>query len=274
MLAADDAGDTLRTLSIGDDGHGRVELVGSAIEGQEFLAFARETRVNGTPDLVGVEHMQRTVVGDRHIIGDVDQGRNGPQANGAEATLQPAGRGTIGQAAKIAADEQRARREIVTRKAKLDFERRSSASRNRCRVQRLQCPQALGGQIASDAADAQGVGAVGRDLHIDHRVIETERLSRRRADRNIAGKIDDAFMIVGDHEFAFGDQHAARFDAADIAFLETDAGAGNIGAGVREDAGHSGAGIGCAADDLNFAAVGLDKANSADGRRWGACRPF
>ena len=69
-------------------------------------------------------------------------------------------------------------------------------------------------------------------------------------------------MLIGNHELAFGYQHAVGFDAADHAFLETDTGAGNIGAGVHEDAGHSGTGVRRAADDLNLAPVGLDEANA------------
>ena len=44
-----------------------------------------------------------------------------------------------------------------------------------------------------------------------------------------------------------------ELDAADHALLETDAGAGNMGAGGREDALHAGSGIGRAAHDLDLA---------------------
>ncbi len=70
-------------------------------------------------------------------------------------------------------------------------------------------------------------------------------------------------MIVGEAELALRQEHAVRFDAADDALLEVDAGAGNVGAGRREDADHAGPGVRRAADDLDIRAVaGIDDADA------------
>ena len=120
-----------------------------------------------------------------------------------------------------------------------------------------------GGEIAGDAGDAQRIGPVGRDGDVDHRIVEAGIDGIGLADRRIVGQVDDALVIVGDAELALRQQHAVRFDAADDALLELHAGAGNVGAGRREDAGHAGARIGRAADDLDLRAVaGIDDADA------------
>ena len=122
-------------------------------------------------------------------------------------------------------------------------------------------PRPLGGEIARDAAHAQCIGPVGGDLHIEGRIVEPERLGRRHADRQVVGEVDDALVILRDHHLAFRTQHAVRFDAADLRLLQIDAGARNVGARRREDAGHAGARVGRAAHDLNHAVAGLDVAD-------------
>ena len=118
-------------------------------------------------------------------------------------------------------------------------------------------------EIAGDAADAERIRPVGRDGDVDHRIVEAGIDGIGLADRRILGQVDDALVIVGDAELALRQQHAVRFDAADDALLELHAGAGNIGAGRREDAGHAGAGIGGAADHLDLRAVaGIDDADA------------
>ena len=69
-------------------------------------------------------------------------------------------------------------------------------------------------------------------------------------------------MILRDQQFALGAQHAVRFDAADDALFEIDAGSRNMRARGCEDAGHAGPRIGRAADDLDHAVLGLDIADA------------
>ena len=129
-------------------------------------------------------------------------------------------------------------------------------------IERLELAEALGGEIARDAVDAKRIGAIGRHLDIDHRIVETQGHRRRRADREVALKIDDAVMILRDSKLALGTQHAVRFDAADHALFEIDAGSRNMRAGGAKMPSHAGSRIGRAADDLDHAVLGLDIANA------------
>ena len=100
-------------------------------------------------------------------------------------------------------------------------------------------------------------------LSLDHRVVETGILRVARADRRIVGQIDDAFVIVGDLQLEFRDQHAAALDVADGADAERHVLAGNEGAERREHALHAGARIRRAAHHLDRIAVaGVDHADA------------
>ncbi len=103
--------------------------------------------------------------------------------------------------------------------------------------------EAGGGEVARDAGDAERVRPVGRHRHVDHRIVEAGVGGVGRADRRVLGQIDDAVVVVGEAQLALRQQHAVRFDAADDALLEVDAGAGNMRARRREHADHAGARI-------------------------------
>ena len=118
-------------------------------------------------------------------------------------------------------------------------------------------------EIARDAVHAGAIGAVGRQIDLDHRIVEAGIFGVGAADRRIGRQVDDAVMIVGDFELGLRHQHAAAFDAADGADAERDVLAGDVGAGRREHAHHAGARIGRAADDLHrFAVAGIDHAHT------------
>src|SRR3546814_14548830 len=52
--------------------------------------------------LAGIEDVQRPAEVEGHVVGDVDQRRDGAQADGAQAVLQPGRAGTVPHAAKAA----------------------------------------------------------------------------------------------------------------------------------------------------------------------------
>ena len=58
------------------------------------------------------------------------------------------------------------------------------------------------GEIAGDAVHAQAIGAVGRHLDLDHRIVEAQSLGRRCAGRGLGRQVDDAAMVVAELEFA------------------------------------------------------------------------
>ena len=117
-------------------------------------------------------------------------------------------------------------------------------------------------EIAGDAVHAQAIGAVGRHLDVDHRIVEAQRLGRRRAGPGLGRQVDDAAMVLAQLQLARGTEHAVALLAADLAGFERDAGARDVAAGRRKDALHAGARVGRAAHDLHRAAAGIDLAQA------------
>ncbi len=159
--------------------------------------------------------------------------------------------------------------------AQVDADRALAAGRglgrNRAVLQRA---EAIGGEIAGDAVDPRRVAAIGGDRDVDHDAAELRIVDIALAHRRILGQLDDAVMVVAELELARRAQHAVRRRAADIALGEGEVAAGDIGAGEGEDALHAGAGIGRAADHVDqFAGAGIDLADPAACRHWGASRP-
>jgi hypothetical protein len=103
----------------------------------------------------------------------------------------------------------------------------------------------------------------GREVDLDHRIVEPAIVGERYADRRIGGQLDDALVIVGKLQLEFRHQHAAAFDPADGANIERHVLAGNEGPGRHEHALHAGARIRCAAHDLHRRAfAGVDHADA------------
>ena len=110
---------------------------------------------------------------------------------------------------------------------------------------------------------AGAVGAVGREVDLDHRIVEAHPLGVVGAERRIGGQVDDALVVVGDLQLELGHQHAAAFDAADFADAQRHILARDVGAGRHEHAHHAGARVGRAAYDLHgVARTGVDHADA------------
>ncbi len=109
MQPAHDPADPLRPGIVADEGHGVVEGVFLFVQRDEALAGPRQANMDIARHLGGVEDVQRAgpVVGE--VVGDIDQRRDGSQADGLEPPLQPVGRRPVGHAAHHATDEERAR---------------------------------------------------------------------------------------------------------------------------------------------------------------------
>ena len=103
------------------------------------------------------------------------------------------------------------------------------------------------GKVAGDAAHAQPVGAVGRDLEVDGG-LEPERLDRARADGQAVGQFDDAVGLLGHLQFLGRTEHAVGDDAAHGLGNQRDAGAGDVGADGRVGGDEARAGVEAAAD--------------------------
>ena len=84
-LAAHDAAEADRPGRVGDHGHAVVEAVGPAVQRLQLLAEPGEAQDEVALELGGVEHVQRPAEIEGQVVGDVDQGRDRPQAD----RLQP-----------------------------------------------------------------------------------------------------------------------------------------------------------------------------------------
>ncbi len=104
--------------------------------------------------------------------------------------------------------------------------------------------------VEGDAAHAEAVGAVGRELDLDGRVGQPEVLRQRRADRCIGGKFEQAGGIRIHAQFLGRAQHAGRLHAAQLGRLDGDA-AGKVRADDGQRRLQACTGIGRAADDLH-----------------------
>ena len=133
---------------------------------------------------------------------------------------------------------------------------------HRAGVQWFQGAESGRRQIPGDAAHAQTVGAVGRDRDIDHRIAEAGVIDITGADRRVGRQVDDAVMVVGEHQLALRTEHAVRRLAADIAGFEGHLGARDIGAGGGENALHAGPRVGRAADHLQCLLARVDQAQA------------
>ena len=86
--------------------------------------------------------------------------------------------------------------------------------------------QARGREVARDAAHPEAVAAVGRELDLDHRPLEAQRLDRRRADLGVGGQLDDAVMLLAQLELAHRAEHADAGHAPITALFSTSPEAG------------------------------------------------
>jgi hypothetical protein len=184
----------------------------------------------------GVEDVQRPAPVEGHVVGDVDEGVDGAQADRLEPPPHPLGRGAIAHASHQTKREGGAEVTLVGGEVEPDRDRARSASRDRLDALRLERAEARGSEVACDSAHARAVRPVRRQVDLDQRVIQSRNAGIGGAGRGAGRELDDAVGIVRHHEFGGRAQHAPALDAADIGDPERDVLAGDVGAGRREDA--------------------------------------
>ena len=241
---------------VGDDGHAGVEGVAPAVERLDGFAGGGAAGDEAAGEFGGVVDMKRAALVEADIVGDVDQRRDRPHADGAQTALHPVGRRAIGDAAHHTAKERRAGFGIVG----ADSDRVGEVAMHGGDGARFERADAERGEIAGDTMDAHAVLPVRGNGDVEDRIGEAGIVNVAGANRSVAGQLNDAVVFVGQFEFTHRAHHAARFDAADGGDLEGDVAAGDKGAGCAEDALHSGACVRSAADDLlGFAGAGEDR---------------
>ena len=262
-FSAHDAADQFDAALVGDHHHALVERVGLAVEREERLTLRGAAHRDRARDLLRVEDVQRPPAIERHVVGDVDKRVDRAKADRSQPPLHEGGRGTAFHAAHETQRESRAELRVGGREIELHRDGTGKAGLHRRDRLVLEPADARGREIASDAVDGSGVGAVRREVDLDHRIVEPGIGREGGAERCVFRQIDDALVIVGNFELGLGDEHAVRFDAADHALAERDLLARNIASRRGEHAHHPGAGVRRAAHDLHrIAPAGVDDADA------------
>ena len=113
-----------------------------------------------------------------------------------------------------------------------------------------------GAGLAGHTDHGQAVGAVGRDLAVEHGVARAHVLGKRHAAGRVLGQDHDAGVVAAQAELARGAVHAHGHDAAKLALLDLDV-AGQDSADHGRDDMVAGLEVLRAADDLQRSGVAV-----------------
>ncbi len=197
-------------LRIGDDDHGLVERIGLAVERLHVLAVTGAAHREAALNLGEVEHVQRPSAIESHIIGDVDERADGPQADGAQTFLHPLRRRAVPNAAHETERKRGAEMRVRWREVEMDAGRAVEGARDRLRRQRLQDSEPRGGEVACDACDAGRVRAVRRHCDVDDRIVEPGPSRIGGANGRVIRQLDDPLVIVAELELRRRAEHSVR----------------------------------------------------------------
>ena len=221
---AHDTGQRHGTLAVGDEAHAGVEHALLAVESRELLVLLGGANHHATVAIalgkgVEVKGVQRLAGEHHHVVGDIDDVVVRAHAQGVEALDHPVGRGTNLDVAHDAGDVAVAqalvgnldRKLVVGRAAGLDLD---GGQLN------VEIAVEDGTGFAGHADHGQAVGAVGRDLAVEHGVARAHVLGKRHAAGRILGQDHDAGVVAAQAELARGAVHAHGHDAAKLALLD------------------------------------------------------
>lgn len=245
ILTPHDAGEGQGPGFVGDQQGVGCRGHGLAIEEQHLLTGLRESHVDLPAQLRLVEGVQRLAELEHHVVGHVHQRADGADAATRQALLHPLGRRRLGiHAADDPSGITRAGLGCVQHDgtAVADHRRHRLAGRQ---TQRL---AGQGRHFPGDAAEAEAVGAVGRQLDREQGVVEGEVVPQVGTDRRILGQHQQTAAFIGDAQLLGRAQHAEGLDTAQLGRL--DAETGQVGAHQRAGNPDAGGRIGRAADDL------------------------
>ena len=184
ISAAHDARDPARALGVADERHVGAEGALHAVERGHRLALLRAPDDDAAPaHLVEVERVQRLRRGEHHVVRDVDHVRDRPLAGRHQPLLQPQRRGPDLHVLEHARGEAQADLGVGDLDAGVVL-RAVVPGGLGVRVGRIGRERRGGGrvQVARHAVDAHRVGAVRRDLDLEHLVDDRQVLGERGAD--------------------------------------------------------------------------------------------
>ena len=238
LEAAHDAGQRHGALGRGDDGHVGHELAVFAVERGEPLALGRRAHHDvrlavRACQLVEVERVQRLAQQEQDVVRHVHDVVDGAGARGGHALGQPVG----ARAHLHALDD--ARRVAAAAGRVGDFHAHLVGRRGRVGVlhevdlRALHVGAVHRAHLARHARHAEAVGAVRRDLEVEHRVGQLEVVGDGHAHRRVLGQDPDALVVAAHTQLALRAAHAAASDAAQLGLLDLE-----VAGQHRADGGH------------------------------------
>ena len=103
--------------------------------------------------------------------------------------------------------------------------------------------------LAGKALHRVAIGAIRRDLEVEHRVRKATPGGKRLAQRRVIGQLHDAIVIAAQVELALRANHAAALDTAQLRLLDLEI-TGQNRADGRDGDFEARAHVGCSAHDL------------------------
>ena len=256
--ATHDAGQRHGTLAVGDEAHAGVERALLAVEGRKLLVLLGGANHHATMAIalgkgVQVKGVQRLTGEHHHIVGDVDDVVVRTHAQGVEALDHPVGRRADLDVAHDAGNVAVAQALVSDLDGKLVVGRAAGLGLNGGQLN-VEIAVEDGAGLAGHADHGQAIGAVGRDLAVEHGVARAHVLGKRHAAGRILGQNHNAGVVAAQAELACRAVHAHGHDAAKLALLDLDV-AGQDSANHGRDDVVAGLEILRAADDLQRGGV-------------------
>ncbi|CUJ54402.1 Uncharacterised protein [Achromobacter xylosoxidans] len=245
-LAPHDAGQAFDLVACHHHADLRIQRDGLAVQQFERLAFAGPAHRQVAMDLVQIEHVRGPAQFQHDVVGDVHQRRHRTLAGALQARLHPGG----GLRARIhAADHAAAEAAAQVRRLDPDRTQLVQSHGHGLGGRHRQRRAGQRGHFARHAQDRQAVGAVGRHLQREERVVQVQRFADRLARRHIGRQLQQAGMVLRQAQFARRAQHARRLHAAHLGHADLHA-AGQFRADAGQRHLQAGGRVGRAADDL------------------------
>ena len=190
-----------------------------------------------------------------HVVGDVDDVVVRAHAQGVEALDHPVGRRADLDVAHDAGNVAVTQALVGDLDGKLVVGRAAGLGLDGGQLD-VEIAVEDGTGLAGHTDHGQAVGAVGRDLAVEHGVARAHVLGKRHAAGRVLGQDHDARMVAAQAELARGAVHAHGHDAAELALLDLDI-AGQDSADHGRDDVVAGLEVLGAADDLQRSGVAV-----------------
>ena len=200
---------------VGDHEHIRVERDLAAVEQRQALAALRHAHVDVPTELAQVVGVQRLAELQHHVVRDVHDRADRPQAGAAQALAHPERRARAsdrcrGSTRPAKRGQARGRLE-AHRELSRDARAATGSIVGRRQLACRRSPRPRARRRASTA-----VAAIRRDVELRIGSSSCSASRNRRAGHELGRQLEEAVLVVGEPELARRAQHARRFDAAQL----------------------------------------------------------